>query len=267
MAKNYWSIGDCKSVYLNGTMGILALNTTLWLYILGFDHNAKSEGYGITFGGFKTDSGSSGIDICLIDREYNNILTDGTKCFNINHWGSSNYGGWARSDLRYDILGSTDVAPQNYGKRAVSGEVGYNATTTCATSPVANTLMSCLPADLRAVMKPIIKWTDNIGGSGNTEEKVTAMIDYLPLLAEFEIFGTWTRANSFEQNHQAQYEYYSTGNRKIKYIHSATSSAAYWWERSPSYDRTDSFCYVSDIGNAYNIYAYFIYGIAPVLLV
>lgn len=267
MAKNYWSIGDCKSVYLNGTMGILALNTTLWLYILGFDHNAESEGYGITFGGFKTDSGSSGIDICLIDSKYNDKLQDGTKCFNINHWGSYNYGGWARSDLRYDILGSTDVAPQNYGKRAVSGEVGYNATTTCATSPVANTLMSCLPADLRAVMKPIIKWTDNIGGSGNTEEKVTAMIDYLPLLAEFEIFGTRTNANSFEQNHQAQYEYYSTGNGKIKYMHSVTSSAAHWWERSPRYDHATSFCYVTKIGKANYSGTQFIYGIAPVLLV
>lgn len=267
MAKNYWSIGDCKSVYLNGTMGTLKLDKNLYLYILGFDHNAESEGYGITFGGFKTGSGSSGIDICLIDSKYNNKLQDGTKCFNINHWGSYNYGGWARSDLRYDILGSTDVAPQNYGKRAVSGEVGYNATTTCATSPVANTLMSCLPADLRAVMKPIIKWTDNIGGSGNTEEKVTAMIDYLPLLAEFEIFGTHTNANSFEQNHQAQYEYYSTGNSKIKYKHSATSSAAHWWERSPRYDRTAYFCYVSNIGNTYSNGAQFIYGIAPVLLV
>lgn len=267
MAKNYWSIGDCKSVYLNGTMGILALNTTLWLYILGFDHNAESEGYGITFGGFKTDSGSSGIDICLIDSEYSNQLDDGTKCFNMNHWGRYNYGGWARSDVRYDILGSTDVAPQNYGRRAASGEVGYNATTTCATSPVANTLMSCLPADLRAVMKPIIKWTDNIGGSGNTEEKVTAMIDYLPLLAEFEIFGTRTKANSFEQNHQAQYEYYSTGNRKGKYKHSGTSSAAYWWERSPLYDSTVGFCRVNTNGSAYSAIAYVTCGIAPILLV
>ena len=267
MAKNYWSIGDCKAVHLNGTMGILALNTTLWLYILGFDHNAESEGYGITFGGFKTDGGSSGIDVCLIDSEYNNQLNDGTKCFNINHWGNYNYGGWARCDLRYDILGSTDVAPQNYGRRARSGEVGYNATTTCATSPVANTLMSCLPVDLRAVMKPIIKWTDNIGDSGNTEEKVTAMIDYLPLLAEFEIFGTRIRANDFEQNHQAQYEYYSTGNSKTKYRHSTTSSAAYWWERSPICDNVTSFCRVSTSGKSYSAKAYVTCGIAPILLV
>lgn len=267
MAKNYWSIGDCKSVYLNGTMGILALNTTLWLYILGFDHNAESEGYGITFGGFKTDSGSSGIDVCLTDENYNSYHTNGTKCFNINHWGNYNYGGWARSDVRYDILGSTDVAPQNYGRRARPDEVGYNASTTCATSPVANTLMSCLPADLRAVMKPITKWTDNIGGSGDTEEKITAMIDYLPLLAEFEIFGTRMKANSFEQNHQAQYEYYSTGNSKIKYRYSATNSAAYWWERSPLYDNVTNFCHISSKGNSYSTGTRSVYGIAPILLV
>ena len=267
MAKNYWSIGDCKSVYLNGTMGILALNTTLWLYILGFDHNAESEGYGITFGGFKTNSSSSGIDICLIDSKYNNQPNDGTKCFNMNHWGNYNHGGWARCDLRYDILGSTDVAPQNYGRGATSGDVGYNASITCATSPVANTLMSCLPADLRAVMKPIIKWTDNIGGSGDTEEKVTAMIDYLPLLAEFEIFGTHLKANSFEQNYQTQYEYYSTGNSKIKYKHSATNSMAYWWGRSPFDKNTASFFRVITSGNAQTTLARVACGIAPILLV
>ena len=106
--------------------------------------------------------------------------------------------------------------------------------------------MSCLPVDLRAVMKPIIKWTDNIGGgSDNTEENITAMIDYLPLPAEFEIFGTRTRANRFEQNHQAQYEYYSTGNRKIKNGHSQTDYAENWWERSPRYDNATAFSYVS----------------------
>ena len=190
IAKNYWSVGDCKAVTLSGTMGTLALDTTLWLYILGFDHNAEKEGYGITFGGFKTDSGSSGINVCLIDSKNDSSSADGTKYFNMHHWGSANYGGWARSDARYDILGSTDVAPQGYGAEATSGQVGYAPSSNCATSPVADTLMSCLPADLRAVMKPITKYTDNVGGGTNTETNVSAMVDYLPLLADFEIFGS-----------------------------------------------------------------------------
>lgn len=265
--KNYWSAGDCKAVPLSGTMGTLALDTTLWVYILGFDHNKDVEGSGIQFGGFKTDSGSSGINVCLIDANYNSYKTDGTITFNMNHWGNYNYGGWAGSDMRYDILGSTDVAPSGYGAKKTTSVVGYDATTSCPTSPVANTLMSCLPVELRAVMKPITKWTNNVGNSGDTEEKVTAMVDYLPLLAEFEIFGTRSYANSYEQNHQAQYEYFSAGNSKVKYRHSATGSTAFWWERSPHYNDTTIFCRVYTNGTAYYYNANYSYGVAPAFMV
>lgn len=264
--RNYWSVGDCKAVPLSGTMGTLALDTTLWVYILGFDHNKDKEGSGIQFGGFKTDSGSSGIDVCLIDSKYSSSATDGTKYFNMNHWGFPNHGGWARSDMRYDILGSTDVAPKNYGKSPASGDVGYDATPTCATNPVANTLMSCFPTDLRAVMKPITKWTNNVGNKDNTEEAVTVTIDYLPLLAEFEIFGTRKFANSFEQNYQMQYEYFSAGNSKVKYRHSATGSTACWWERSVQYNSTNYFCYADHNGPTV-IATYYSYGVAPAFII
>ena len=265
--KNYWSAGDCKAVPLSGTMGTLALDTTLWVYILGFDHNKDVEGSGIQFGGFKTDSGSSGINVCLIDSKYGSSDTSGTLYFNMNHWGRYNYGGWARSDMRYDILGSTDTAPAGYGTSASSGEVGYAPSSTCTTNPVANTLMSCLPAELRSVMKPITKWTDNVGGGTDTETNVSAMVDYLPLLAEFEIFGSRTYANSYEQNHQVQYEYFSAGNSKVKYRHSATGSTASWWERSPYYNDAYYFCFVNTNGNAYYRIAYYSYGVAPAFMV
>lgn len=265
--KNYWSAGDCKAVPLSGTMGTLALDTTLWVYILGFDHNKDVEGSGIQFGGFKTDSGSSGINVCLIDSKYGSSDTSGTLYFNMNHWGRYNYGGWARSDMRYDILGSTDTAPAGYGTSASSGEVGYAPSSTCATNPVANTLMSCLPAELRSVMKPITKWTDNVGGGTDTETNVSAMVDYLPLLAEFEIFGSRTYANSYEQNHQVQYEYFSAGNSKVKYRHSATGSTAFWWERSPYYYNTNVFCIVGTGGNASLSIAYYSNGVAPAFMV
>lgn len=265
--KNYWSAGDCKAVPLSGTMGTLALDTTLWVYILGFDHNKDVEGSGIQFGGFKTDSGSSGINVCLIDSKYGSSDTSGTLYFNMNHWGRYNYGGWARSDMRYDILGSTDTAPAGYGTSASSGEVGYAPSSTCATNPVANTLMSCLPAELRSVMKPITKWTDNVGGGTDTETNVSAMVDYLPLLAEFEIFGSRTYANSYEQNHQVQYEYFSAGNSKVKYRHSATGSTALWWERSPYYNTAYYFCCVNTGGNADYTGASYSRGVAPAFMV
>ena len=264
---SYWSVGDRKAVLVNGTVGTLAVNQTLYVYILGFNHNSAKEGNGIQFGTFKTAL-SGGTDVCLVDGSYNSYKTDGSKIFNMNHWGNYNYGGWKACDLRYDILGSTNKAPVNYGKARATSDTGYDAPTNTATSPVANTLMAALPADLRAVMKPITKYTDNKGNSSDVAANVTSSLDYLPLLAEQEIFGgNRTYSNQYEKNSQVQYAYYSAGNSKVKYRHSATGSAAYWWERSPVYGDDYSFCAVSTNGGAYGNGAGGSYGLAPAFMV
>ena len=249
-AANYFSVGDCKAVTLNGMVGTLDIsNQTYYVYILGFDHNETYEGKGIHFGTFKTAK-KDGIDIGLIDSKYGSTSTDGTKYFNMNHWGNYNYGGWAACDMRYDILGSTNVAPSNYGSIKTTSSVGYDGSATTATEPVVDTLMAALPADLRAVMKPMTKYSNNTGNSGDTAAKVTVTVDYLPLLAEFEIFGARTYANSYEQNYQQQYAYYAAGNSKKKYRHSATGSSAPWWERSARYSNSSGFCSVNSGGIA-----------------
>ena len=246
----YWSVGDRKAVLVNGTVGTQAINQTLYVYILGFNHNSAKEGNGIQFGTFKTAL-SGGTDVCLTDGKYNSYDTGGTKYFNMNHWGNVNYGGWKACDLRYDVLGSTKTAPKNYGKQHASGDVGYDAPTDTATNPVANTLMAALPSDLRAVMKPITKYTDNVAGGTDVAGNISASVDYLPLLSEQEIFGgNRTYSNQYEKNYQVQYAYYSAGNSKVKYRHSSTGSTAYWWERSPYYGNSYSFCYVATNGSA-----------------
>ena len=264
---SYWSVGDRKAVLVNGTVGTLAVNQTLYVYILGFNHNSAKEGNGIQFGTFKTAL-SGGTDVCLVDGSYNSYKTDGSKIFNMNHWGNYNYGGWKACDLRYDILGSTNKAPVNYGKARATSDTGYDAPTNTATSPVANTLMAALPTDLRAVMKPITKYTDNKGNSSDVAANVTSSLDYLPLLAEQEIFGgNRTYSNQYEKNSQIQYAYYSAGNSKVKYRHSATGSTAYWWERSPGYGTDDVFCLVYTYGNANIDNARLSFGLAPAFMV
>ena len=243
---SYWAVGDRKAVAVSGTVGTQSVSGTYYVYIIGFNHNGAT---GIDFGTFKTAL-SGGTDICLIDAGYGNNYTNGTKYFNMNHSSNTNSGGWKGCDLRYDVLGSTNT---NDG----------DATATTATNPVANTLMAALPSDLRAVMKPMTIYTDNTGGGSNTASNVTASVDYLPLLAEYEIFGTRSYANSSEQNHQAQYAYYSAGNSKVKYRHSATSSAAWWWGRSPGYYGSSFFCYVTANGAATYGDARISIGVAP----
>ena len=267
---NYFSVGDTKPISLKGTMGTLTLDTTLHVFVLGINHNSAVEGTGIQFGGFKSEAGADGKNICLVDDAYNTYKTNGTKIFNMNHWGNSNNGGWAACDMRYDILGSTDVAPSGYGSSKTSSSVGYDATATCATNPVANTLMSCLPADLRAVMKPITKYTDNVGGgSGHVEANVTASVDYLPLLGEMELFGTGgSDNNEFENTKQVQYEYFASGNSKrVKYRHSDTASTAIWWERSPHKSNNTRFCCVGTGGYADSDTARDSNGVAPAFMV
>lgn len=265
-AANYWKVGDRKAVLVKGTVGTLSINQTLYVYILGFDHNSAKEGNGIHFGTFKTAL-TGGTDVCLVDGNYGSNKTDGTKTFNMNHWGDYDFGGWKACDLRYDILGSTKTAPKNYGKQRVYGDVGYDAPANTATSPVANTLMAALPSDLRAVMKPITKYTDNVGGGANTASNVTASVDYLPLLAEYEIFGAKTYANQYEKNYQAQYAYYAAGNSKMKYKHSATGSAAYLWGRSVYSSSTNYFCTVSTNGAAHSDIIAYSDGLAPIFMV
>ena len=262
----YWKVGDSKGITINGTVGTLAVNTTLYSYILGFNHNSAKEGAGIQFGTFKSAL-NNGVDVCLIDGSYNGYKTDGTKLFNMNHWGNYNYGGWIASDLRYDILGSTNKAPSGYGAAKTTSAVGYDAPANTATSPVANTLMAALPADLRAVMKPITKYTDAVGNASNVAANVKTSVDYLPLLAEFEIFGTRSYANQYEQNSQLQYDYYKAGNSKVKYRHSATGSTAVWWGRSPYYTNSTIFCIVHTSGNANGTNARHSIGLAPAFMV
>ena len=267
---DYWDIGDTKSVVLSGKCGTLTLNATLYCYIIGFNHNSEEEGNGIQFGTWKSANGG---DVCLVDVDSATDSSNGSKLFNLNHWGGSsspyntNYGGWKGCDLRYDILGSTKEAPSGYGSTATTSRVGYDAATDTATNPVANTLMSCLPAALRAVMKPITKYTDNKGNSSNSSANVTASVDYLPLLAEFEIFGTRSYANQYEQDHQAQYEYYATGNPRKKYKHNVYNAAWTWWMRSAGSTSPYNFREVGTDGSNYYDSSKHASGIAPVFMV
>lgn len=272
LADTYFDVGDTHSVTLNGTVGTLAVNDTWYSYILDFDHDKSSENGladGITFGTFKT-AASNGTDFALSDNKYGFTGTDGTKNFNMNHWGGSNSGGWKGCDLRYDILGSVDKAPSGYGANATGGRTGYNASTTTATNPIVNTLMSALPTDLRAVMKPMCIYSDNLADGQNNLNSVTSSIDYLPLLDECEIFGTATNSNQYTANKQKQYSYYANGNSKIKnkYVESTDRYLpAYWWNRSPYHSNYGNFCAIENNGDPEYRPTYYSYGIAPMFKV
>lgn len=235
---NYWSIGDRKAVTLNGTVGKLSLsNVTTYAFIIGFNHNASVEGTNRIHFQLAKTALSGGTDVCLCDSSYNSTVST-TGYFSMNS-SRTNSGGWASSQMRTNICGTS-------------------------LSSYSETIIAVIPAALRAVLKSVTKYTDNTAnGGGSTASYVTATTDYFFLLSEFEVFGSISYGNTNEKSKQAQYAYYSAGNSKIKYKHDGTSTAAYWWLRSPYASYSYYFVYVYTDGTVINNSANYSLGFAP----
>ena len=125
------------------------------------------------------------------------------------------------------------------------------------------TFYNALPSDLKNVITACTKYTDNTGGGSNTSGNVTSTSQKIWLLAEFEVFGVRSYANQYEQNSQAQYDYYKNGNSKVRYNHGSQSSTNSWWLRSPFYSsNSNNFCYVN-YSSAGTSYAYNTFGVVP----
>lgn len=229
MGPNYWSVGDTKQITINGKLsdGLTLSNYQAWVYIIGFDHNKDVEGTGIAFQGFKTAQ-TSGTDIALCDNGYNSSKSSG-QWFNMNN-SNLNDGGWNGCDMRNNTL------------------------------PV---VKATLPTELTSVIKTTTLYSDNGSGGSGVASYVNATQDDLYLLAEFEIFGTHTYANSAEQNYQRQYAYYVAGNSKVKYRHGSPAIRAEWWERSAYEKDMAAFCSVAPQGIASYLPAYDSRGFAP----
>ena len=224
MGANFWSVGDCKQITMNGKVsnGLTLKNYSAWVFIIGFNHNAEREGNGITFQGFKATK--NGTPVCLVDSGYIGNNTSGTW-FNMNN-ANTNNGGWASSQMRQNVM------------------------------PL---IKAAFPSDLKAVIKSSTIFTTQ----GSENGACTATEDDVFLLAEYEVFGTRKNASTQEPNYLKQYSYYSAGNSRKKYKHNSVGTAAVWWERSPYSDNPDYFCYVGFDNSASGNYASSSYGVSP----
>lgn len=98
-----------------------------------------------------------------------------------------------------------------------------------------STFYDALSEDLRAVISPCTKYTDNFAyAAGSLKENVTATQDNIWLPAEYECRGSSYRANSHEKEFQKLYDYYQNGNSVTHFNFTNTTSAVQWWLRSPA---------------------------------
>lgn len=231
MGANFWSVGDCKEVTMNGKVsnGLTLTSYSAWVFIIGFNHNAEREGNGIAFQGFKATK--NGTPVCLVDSRYNNQCNSVWFCMNASlaSGAATNAGGWASCGMRNDIM------------------------------PLIKT---AFPSDLQTVIKTSTIYTDNTG-NGIAGVAPTATQDDVFLLAEYEVFGARTYASTQEPTYLKQYAYYSAGNSKVKYRHNATDTDVRWWERSPASSYSSSFCAVIAAGSANYYNASISQGVSP----
>ena len=216
LASNYWNIGDVKTIVINGQVGNTTFsNLSIDAYILGINHNASVEGNNrIHFCIGKVDSKTIG----LIDSQYDQYPMTSSGYFSMSYGSSNtNSDGWKGCYMRNSVM---------------------------------QWIKNALPTDLQNVLKTVTKYTDNTGGGSNSSSNVTATTETICLEAEFEVQGVRSYANSYEQNKQQQYDYYKNGNSKIRYKYNDTSSAVWWWNRSPCSGFSDSFCRVYTDGAA-----------------
>ena len=215
-AANLFSVGDTKSIVLNGTVGNTTFsNVKIDAYILGINHNASVEGNNrIHFCIGKVNNKTVG----LVDSKYGQYPMTSSGYFSMSYGNDdTNSGGWEGCYMRSTIMSA---------------------------------IKDALPTDLRNVLKTVTKYTDNTGGGSNSSSNVTATTETICLEAEFEVHGTRKYANSYEQNSQKQYDYYKNGNSKVRYKYNDTNSAVYWWNRSPYSGDSSDFCFVRTSGSA-----------------
>lgn len=224
-----FKVGDAKEVILNGSVGYGSAartfsNQKYWVYIIGINHNEAKEGKGIAFQGFKTAQ-TGGIDVAVTCTNYNS-----TGSGMVMNSTSTNSGGW-------------------------NGSWAY---TTCM-----GQWKSCFSSDLQVVIRTTTLYTDNTGNQSTSESNVTANSNGVYYLADYEAFGSTAGANINEARQQLRYDYYQTGNSKVKYRSDNTGTAARWWLRSPSYKGSTTFCYVDTDGLSSGNTANRSYGAAP----
>lgn len=175
---NFWAIGDCKAVTLGGPITVLSKSISL-----------PTTAYPFIIG-FNHNSEIEGAN--SIHFQFGkSALSEGTD--------------------KSLFSAAIDTSTELWAYTTFRKNLGQNL------AADSSTLLGSLPADLKSVLKPIVKYSVNAMLA--TEEAVTPTTDYIFILSAYETRGsiqfttsTSGRINSYVKNYQKQYAYYAAGN-------------------------------------------------------
>ena len=209
-AASYWSVGDTKTIKLNGTAGTATYsNLEVKVFILGFDHNSSTEGTNrVHFMIGKI--GSTHVAFC--DSKYEDVNPSGGYTMTENTGDTCD---WYSSYMRNTILnGST------------------------------NSFYTILPSDLKAVISTVPKWSPSSGEANH----FTRANDTLFIPSYYEVCGYSSAVNYNENGFMKQYDYFKNGNSTYVYKHTDTSTQIWYHTRTLSVS-TSTFVAIKGIGN------------------
>lgn len=232
---NHFSVGDTKTITLNGNIGVgfTADNLEIDLVVVGINHNADLEGNNLVH--FMLGK-INGTNVALTDSKYDMAVSDYNYfSMNVNN---TNTVGWAGSQMRSNIMGANGTPDE----------------------PIDNTLMSALPSDLRSVMRSAQKWTKNQNGVSFTSE-------YLCPPAEYEVFGNINYGYSSEATKQSQYAFFTNSNNRIMKMINNMSQGVTVLLRSPENSSGYDYCGIKNTGDKYDPNGTYSRGITPLLFV
>ena len=188
------------------------------------------------------------IEACHANEVPDEWVADGT-CYKDMEIGGTPY----RIDIigknHDDLADGTGKAPLTFQlhdcydetKQMNSSNTNVGGWTNCAMrSTHLPAILALMPAEVKAAIREVQKKSS----AGNKSSSIQTTNDKLFLLSEIEIFGSTTYSFAGEGT---QYAYYQAGNSKVK---NRSGSADRWWERSPYFNNSASFCCVDSGGGA-----------------
>lgn len=236
-AESLWAVGDSKPIRLQGN--VLSINVSsleVAVFILGFNHNKELEGdklLHLQIG--KIDDKI----VAFCDASYGFSAGLGSLILNAASSGLF-YGG----NLWRNVCGND----------------------TPATSPLPDSMMSALPEELRAVMRPAVKYSLEQDASGDWKG-YTGHESLMSIFAVTEVNPDYARTE--EKSYCQQYDYYKSGNNYITYAHDNLGTAKDFWTRSAYKDAAYSYyaLRLSPGGSTTSTISTASYGFVPIIFV
>lgn len=251
---SYWNVGDKKAL-------VYSTNPTMYVFIIGFDHNKDIESNSLSTITFQIGKQYSSIqedylDSVLSDEYYeedtpNSISSSAYYC--MNGTGVGRNSGWVDSSMRLNHL-NNDSGVGIFASGGALFEV-YN------------------------YILPITKYTDNVIDSDGSDSNTSATIEKSFLLSPVELLGKSLFQpggayagveSSKEIEMQEQYSYY-LNHTPVKYIVSQNvTDRANYWTRSKRFTHNYTTCYYLMTGTnptPINMNDHYSYGIAPAFVI